>query len=121
MAPLAEHFHVVAPSIPGYLFSDPPRRRGFSAVDAARLFHALMAALGYPAYFAHGGDWGSRISAYLGTLYPDAVRGVHITMAIAVPLAMGRRVISTPPYYILYVKTLIKYNKGRLNASTAHG
>jgi microsomal epoxide hydrolase len=62
---LAQHFHVVAPSIPGYGFSDPPRRRGFSAVDAARLFHTLMIALGYQTYYAHGGDWVSPAASRL--------------------------------------------------------
>ena len=84
--PLSRHFHVVAPSIPGYGWSSAPTHRGFSAVDAARSFHALMAALGYGSgYLAHGGDWGSRICAYLGTLFPEVVRAIHITMPIAVP------------------------------------
>ena len=58
-------FHVIAPSIPGYGFSQAPRQPGFDARACARRFAALMARLGYGKYFAQGGDWGSAISTWL--------------------------------------------------------
>jgi pimeloyl-ACP methyl ester carboxylesterase len=49
----------VAPSLPGYGFSSPPRRRGFGATAIARTLNGLMGALGYDKYLAQGGDWGA--------------------------------------------------------------
>lgn len=54
--PLAEDFHVVAPSIPGYAWSAPPEHRGHTYVETARDYHILMLKLGYTKYNVHGGD-----------------------------------------------------------------
>ncbi|MFQ3595122.1 MAG: epoxide hydrolase family protein [Sphingomonadaceae bacterium] len=63
--PAAPAFHVVAPSLPGYAWSDPPRvPMGPRAV--ASLYDRLMAALGYDRYVYQGGDWGSVIGGWLG-------------------------------------------------------
>ncbi|KAI9847902.1 MAG: hypothetical protein M1837_001419 [Sclerophora amabilis] len=49
-------FHVVAPSIPGFGFSeaDPNNQIGMRTV--ADIFNQLMLRLGYPCYVAHGSD-----------------------------------------------------------------
>jgi microsomal epoxide hydrolase len=58
-------FHVVAPSLPGYAWSDAPKAPiGPRAV--ARLYDRLMPALGYPRYIYQGGDWGSVVGGWLG-------------------------------------------------------
>lgn len=41
---LSQTFNIVAPSIPGYGFSEAPRDPGFGVPEAARSFHALMQA-----------------------------------------------------------------------------
>ena len=41
-------FHVVAPSLPGFAFSDKPAERGWNAVRIARAWSELMRRLGYP-------------------------------------------------------------------------
>ena len=43
----ADAFHVVVPSLPGYGFSERPRRPGHSRVRTARMFMEVMARLGY--------------------------------------------------------------------------
>ena len=43
-------FHVVAPSLPGYVFSEAPRTFGFDVVAMGLLFDALMHGLGYNEY-----------------------------------------------------------------------
>ncbi|KAF5361233.1 hypothetical protein D9757_013228 [Collybiopsis confluens] len=67
----AEHpaFHVVAPSLPGFGFSEAPTKSGFGAVKHAELCHKLMLSLGYEEYVTQGGDWGSHISRYMAHFY----------------------------------------------------
>lgn len=82
---LAEEFHVVAPSMPGYGFSEAPRSRGFNVLEVARSFHALMLDLGYADYVAQGGDWGSMTAQSLGRLFPQHCTAIHINMPTAGP------------------------------------
>ncbi|KAN0088174.1 Alpha/Beta hydrolase fold [Tylopilus felleus] len=62
-------FHVVAPSLPGYGFSEAPRKQGFSKKQYAEVCHKLMLALGYDEYVTQGGDWGSLITCIMGVEY----------------------------------------------------
>jgi pimeloyl-ACP methyl ester carboxylesterase len=81
-------FDVVAPSLPGYGWSDPPVRPGCDPAAIAMRFASLMANLGYQRFGAHGSDWGARISASMGVLVPDRVAGIHLSFPsfIAPPL-----------------------------------
>jgi len=76
-------FHVIAPSLPGYGFSEPPRTRGWDVVRIARAFIELMARLGYQRYVAQGGDWGAQVTTRIGALDPEHCAAVHLNMAIA--------------------------------------
>jgi pimeloyl-ACP methyl ester carboxylesterase len=76
-------FHVVAPSLPGYGFSEPPRTRGWDVVRVARAFIELMGRLGYRRYVAQGGDWGAQVTTRIGGLDPDHCAAIHLNMAIA--------------------------------------
>jgi len=78
LGPLAEDFHLVIPSIPGYGFSGPTRERGWDASRVARAWAELMNRLGYRRYGAQGGDWGSAIARALAGYAPDSVVGVHL-------------------------------------------
>jgi pimeloyl-ACP methyl ester carboxylesterase len=71
-------FDLVIPSMPGYGFSSRPTERYFSA-SVPELWRALMEGLGYPQFFAHGGDIGGGVTARLGQRHPDAVLGIHVT------------------------------------------
>lgn len=75
-------YHVVAPSLPGYGFSPPPRAHGVNGKRCADLFAELMQQLGYPRYFAQGGDWGSHVSTWLGASDP-ACAGIHLNLVFA--------------------------------------
>ncbi|ETN41247.1 uncharacterized protein HMPREF1541_03182 [Cyphellophora europaea CBS 101466] len=70
-------FHVVVPNIPGFMWSSPPHRKGWTLQDTARLYHKLMLSLGYSAYVAQAGDWGMFIARELGAKYP-ACEAVHL-------------------------------------------
>lgn len=76
----ADAFTVVAPSLPGYAFSFRRGQPRFGAPQIAEVFAQLMAALGYGRFAAHGGDWGSFITARLGWAHPQRLLGIHLTM-----------------------------------------
>jgi microsomal epoxide hydrolase len=78
-------FHVIAPSLPGYGFSQAPREPGWDARRIAEHFARLMEQLGYARYGAQGGDWGSLISVQLALVAPQPVCGIHINLVIAGP------------------------------------
>ncbi|MBY0401231.1 epoxide hydrolase 1 [Myxococcota bacterium] len=73
-------FDVVVPSLPGYGFSSPPKRRGFGAGQVADLWVELMAKLGYARFGSHGGDWGSAVTTALGARHPEKLVGLHVNM-----------------------------------------
>lgn len=50
-------FHVVAPSIPGFGFSDASSSEDFGLNGTAAVFDSLMVRLGYNQYVAHGTGW----------------------------------------------------------------
>jgi epoxide hydrolase len=81
----ADAFHVVAPSLPGYGWSDKPVRAGWDVEHIARGWDELMRRLGYDRYGAQGGDWGAGVTDRLGQLRPDHVVGVHVNMAAVPP------------------------------------
>lgn len=83
--PHHQAFHVIAPSLPGFGFSQAPRNAGFSPKKIAAVLHALMQALGYTTYIAQGGDWGSMIARLMAINNPAACVGVHVNFLVATP------------------------------------
>ena len=81
----ADAFDVVAPSMPGYGFSDHARAPGMDAERIAALWAELMRGLGYARFGAQGGDWGAMVSTYLGAKHADVVAGIHLNMVVAFP------------------------------------
>lgn len=77
-ADAADSFDVIAPSLPGYGFSDRPRERGMSAARAAELLHKLMAEeLGYERYGTRASDLGAGVSQQLALSHPESLLGLH--------------------------------------------
>ncbi|ELP63020.1 epoxide hydrolase family protein [Streptomyces turgidiscabies] len=83
--PLADHFHLVIPSIPGFGFSGPTTDTGWTVERVARAWAELMRRLGYDRYGVQGGDWGSGISLALGRIAPEHVVGMHVNMLPTFP------------------------------------
>ena len=80
-------FDLVIPSLPGFGFSEKPRRL-VDQRETARLFDKLMAeVLGYGRYLAQGGDWGALVTAMLGLEHADHARAIQITMLLPRPAA----------------------------------
>ncbi|KAF8650423.1 hypothetical protein AX16_005228 [Volvariella volvacea WC 439] len=81
--PKQQAFHIVAPTIPGFVFSSSPKRPGFGVVQIAAIYHKLMLKLGYSHYIAQAGDWGSLIIRSVAIQYPEACVGIHINFPIS--------------------------------------
>ena len=78
--PGKQAFHVVVPSIPGFLWSSPPPKRGWTMQDTARIFHLLMLSLGHDKYVAQAGDWGMFVARELGANpeFKQHCKAVHL-------------------------------------------
>jgi pimeloyl-ACP methyl ester carboxylesterase len=80
---------VIAPSLPGYGFSDDPGG-GMDVKRIAELFFELMTGvLGYDRFAAQGGDWGSIIASAVAHLHTPNVIGLHLNFVGLAP-AGGR-------------------------------
>ncbi|XP_032670379.1 juvenile hormone epoxide hydrolase 1-like [Odontomachus brunneus] len=75
-------FEVIAPSLPGYAFSQAPVRPGMAPAQMSLVFKNLMLRLGFNKFYAQGGDWGAMIVTHLSALYPDSILGSHINMCL---------------------------------------
>ena len=73
-------FEVIAPSLPGYGFSQAAVRPGLGPPQISVIFKNLMLRLGFNKFYAQGGDWGSFITMHLGGLFPDNILGAHMNM-----------------------------------------
>ena len=80
-------FHVVAPSLPGYGFSDKPTDAGWGVPRIAQAWIALMARLGYSRWVAQGGDWGAAVTTAIGVARPAACAAIHVNMPLVFPAA----------------------------------
>ncbi|KAF2856329.1 alpha/beta-hydrolase [Plenodomus tracheiphilus IPT5] len=78
-------FHIVAPSLPNFGFSQRVTKPGFALSQYAETCHRLMLDLGYEKYVTQGGDWGFYITRIMGVLYPSHVLASHINMVRAKP------------------------------------
>ncbi|KAI9464666.1 Alpha/Beta hydrolase protein [Boletus coccyginus] len=62
-------FHVVALGLPGYGFSEAPRKQGFTIKHYAEVAHRLMLSLGYNEYVTQGGDTGYLVTRHMAMVY----------------------------------------------------
>ncbi|KIJ65505.1 hypothetical protein HYDPIDRAFT_110600 [Hydnomerulius pinastri MD-312] len=88
-------FHVVALSLPGYGFSEAPRKQGFAGAQYAEVGHKLMLALGYNEYVSQGGDWGFVVTRKMATLYGGKHhKAWHTNFPIGSPPSMTKNPLS---------------------------
>jgi pimeloyl-ACP methyl ester carboxylesterase len=78
-------FHIVAPSLPGFAFSDKPAERGWNSTRIARAWSELMRRLGYTRYVAQGGNWGAIVTTALAQQRPAGLAGIHLTSPFVFP------------------------------------
>lgn len=78
-----DSFDVIAPSLPGFGFSDRPRQRGWTSLDTAATWTKLMTeVLDYERYAAHGGDVGAGVTSRIGLRHADRVIAIHISSVV---------------------------------------
>lgn len=64
-------FEIIAPSLPGFGFSDGAVRPGLGSPQIAVVLKNLMLKLGFDKFYVHGGDWGAIIIAQMSSLFPN--------------------------------------------------
>ena len=79
-ASVADAFHLVIPSMPGYGFSGRPTITGWDPAHIARAWVVLMKRLGYTKFVAQGGDWGAIVVDMMGTQGHPELLGIHSNM-----------------------------------------
>jgi pimeloyl-ACP methyl ester carboxylesterase len=106
MPPLAERFHVVAPDMRGYNWSERPR--GISNYTADKLaadVAALIGGLGYERAHVVGHDWGGAVAWHFGASHPERLDKL-VVMNAPHPSAMQRELMRGKQllrsYYILF-------------------
>lgn len=78
-------FDVVVPDAPGYGWSNPVPKPGWTTARVAAAYDALMRGLGYDRYGVHGSDNGAMIARELGLLEPDGFLGLHVLQLYSFP------------------------------------
>ncbi|CAG9792383.1 unnamed protein product [Diatraea saccharalis] len=82
-------FEIIAPSLPGFGYSQSPARKGFGPVETAVLMSNLMKRVGRTQYYIQGGDFGHVIGSTMATLFPEQILGFHTNMPVNTsPVAM---------------------------------
>ncbi|XP_014085387.2 juvenile hormone epoxide hydrolase 2 [Bactrocera oleae] len=76
-------FEVIAPSLPGYGWSQGASKVNFGPAQVSLVLRNLMLRLGHEKFLIQGGDWGSIIGANIVTLSPQNVLGYHSNMCSA--------------------------------------
>lgn len=75
-------FIVVAPSLPGYGWSEGSSVVGLNPTKVAVIMRNLMVRLGYDRFIVQGGDWGSIIGSSMAVLFPQNVIAYHSNMCM---------------------------------------
>lgn len=89
-------FEVIAPSLPGYGWSQGAAKKNFGPAEISVVLKNLMDRLGHSKFVIQGGDWGSIIGATVATLYPDNVIAYHSNLCtITTPLSIMKLFISS--------------------------
>ncbi|KAF8968914.1 Alpha/Beta hydrolase protein [Flammula alnicola] len=79
-------FHVVALGLPGYGFSEAPKKKGFALAQFGEVGNKLMLALGYNEYVTQGGDWGHMITRKIAQVYGHKhSKAMHSNFPLAAP------------------------------------
>lgn len=93
-------FHVVAPSLPNFGFSQGSSKPGFGIPQYAEALHKLMLQLGYDQYVTQGGDWGYIITRLIGAKYPSHCLASHLNFIRANAPTLAK-------HPILYLQSLL--------------
>jgi pimeloyl-ACP methyl ester carboxylesterase len=96
-ASVADAFHLVIPSMPGYGFSGKPTSTGWGPERMGRAWAELMTRLGYTRYVAQGGDWGAFVVDQMGLQGPAELLAIHSNMPATVPADVDKALQAGEP------------------------
>lgn len=89
-------FEVIAPSLPGFGWSEAAQKVGLGQAEIAVIFRNLMIRLGHTKFIVQGGDWGSVIGRSLTALYPENIIGFHCNYcSTQTPLAIMKLLVAS--------------------------
>ena len=74
---IEDAYTIIAPSLPGFAFSERPQRPMGPRAMAKMLNTLMVDVLGYKTYLTQGGDWGSAICSWIAYNYPENCKGMH--------------------------------------------
>lgn len=80
-------FEVIAPSLPGYGFSEATNKPGMSPVRMGQIFVNLMKEIGFEKFYVQGGDWGAIILQTMLAIYPQNVLGAHSNLCFSMKMS----------------------------------
>lgn len=102
---------MVAPSLPNFGFSQGASKSGFGVAQYAEAMHKVMINLGYDKYselihlsrfeifywfltskrtVSQGGDWGYKVTRFIGILFPQHCLASHLNMVLAKPPKLAK-------------------------------
>ncbi|KAI8119030.1 Juvenile hormone epoxide hydrolase 1 [Lucilia cuprina] len=88
-------FEVVAPSLPGYGWSQGASKKNFGPAQMSIVLRNLMLRLGHKKFIVQGGDWGSIVGSNMAALFPENVLGYHSNMCGTMgPIGMLKMVLA---------------------------
>jgi len=89
-------YEVIAPSLPGYGWSQAASKVNFGAAQMSIVLRNLMIRLGHEKFFIQGGDWGSILGSDIATLFPQNVYGYHSNLCSSQhPLSQIKMIIKS--------------------------
>ncbi|KDQ55068.1 hypothetical protein JAAARDRAFT_340408 [Jaapia argillacea MUCL 33604] len=108
-------FHVVALSLPGYGFSEAPKKTGFRIVHYAEVGNKLMLGLGYTEYVTQGGDLGYYITRKMATEYgTKPVKAWHTNTSYCQPPTLTRAPLLALSHLIHATSLYTAYTKAEV-------
>jgi pimeloyl-ACP methyl ester carboxylesterase len=72
-------FDVIVPSLPGFGFSDRPRKQGLTFGFGDLLHKLMVEELGYRRFAVQGGDWGGAVAEQMARSHASSLIGIHLT------------------------------------------
>src|SRR5713101_9207794 len=75
---LADHYHVVAPDLPGFGFSDAPDRKrfGYTFEHLAKVIDSFIQTIGLERYAIYVFDYGAPVGLRLALAHPERVTAI---------------------------------------------